>query len=59
MADFFVRRDRMEKSFPFLFTNPLEAMMRKMIALAIAGFVWKKLQSRFLGKSASRTRRGY
>lgn len=32
--------------------------MRKMIALAIAGFVWRKIQARYLGKGA-RTRRGF
>jgi hypothetical protein len=39
----------------FLIINPLETIMRKIIALAIAGFVWKKLQSRF----RSRSRSGY
>jgi hypothetical protein len=33
--------------------------MRKMIALAIAGFIWRKLQSRIMGKQAVRPRRGY
>jgi hypothetical protein len=39
----------------FSIINPLETIMRKIIALAIAGFVWKKLQSRF----RSRSRSGY
>jgi hypothetical protein len=33
--------------------------MRKMIFLAIAGYVWKKIQSRYLTKSVSPVRRGY
>jgi hypothetical protein len=28
-------------------------MMRKMIMLAVAGFLWKKVQNRFLGKQYS------
>jgi hypothetical protein len=32
--------------------------MRKMIVLAIAGFVWKKIQSRYLGKGP-RARRSF
>lgn len=34
--------------------------MRKMIMLAIAGFVWKKIQARILGKErAGRTMKTY
>lgn len=33
--------------------------MKKMIFLAIAGYVWKKIQGRYLGRSTVPVRRGY
>jgi hypothetical protein len=33
----------------------MEVFMRKMIFLAIAGFVWRKVQSRFFTGHAGRT----
>jgi hypothetical protein len=56
----FFRAKEQHAACPFsVHQTPLEDTMKKVIALAIAGFVWKKLQSRFLSRSAARSRRGY
>jgi hypothetical protein len=37
----------------------MEAEMRKMIMLAVAGYLWKKVQNRYMGKRPVAKRRTY